>query len=213
MGEYVCYRSNVYAGMLIKKIDYSKIPSKAFPTEMLSSVKGEGHIPKSSKGVLLSNEEYEGIKKECRNLTEDTFLRDFLFVHTFSERFGNDLAYTNSSYGTSARSPRGKVDPNFIIDNSVRLDELLRFLGYKENLTQGDVNKIYRTLFCSQRILHGIMRKYGVKYDENDELTAKKSYMLPCSLEVIRCLDVISSRKHHKPSSAEPNYKIMKKKR
>lgn len=208
MGKDVCIRSNVYAGMLMRRPD-CVIEARDNFGEPLSSIMNNNG--RRRDGTALSEKEIIKIKRENEGLAAGTFVRGILFGLT-PEITGDDLVYTDSNYEVSKHTPLTETDDKFKIDTPINLDGLLRFLGYKENLNQRDINRIYRTLICSQRILHSIMKKYEIKYNKDGELIAGKEGA-PCSLETIRCLDVISSRKHNDPSINEPKYKTMEKKR
>lgn len=208
MEKYVATRSNLYAGRLMKKPECI-VKARDNLGETLSDImKNNG---KRRDGSLITDERIIQIIDVERCLNEGIFERGILFELT-PEITGNDLVYTDSSYEVSRHIPLIETDEHFKIDDPMNLDGLLRFLGYKENLTQKDIDKIYRTLICSQRILHRIMRRYKIEHGENGELIAGKEGS-PCSLEIIKCLEVISIRKHHEPSINEPNYKAMEKKR
>ena len=115
-------------------------------------------------GLLMLNEGFN-IDEICENLggyngfLKDKIVRGILFN---IDEFGNanDLVYDiGISYPVLNIS--SKANTNYYVNHCIKLDELLKHLGYNEFLKQSDVNKIYRKFVISDKWLHNNAELFG----------------------------------------------------
>lgn len=71
--------------------------------------------------------------------------------HLDNSGYANDLIYTTPTNYYIDGVSNGTNFSDFVIDNYVRLYELLRYLGCGEDLTLGYLNQIYRKFIASNK--------------------------------------------------------------
>lgn len=124
----------------------------------------------------------------------------------------NDLIYTTpTKYPIKDKYPKIDVESEFIIDHYVELEELLKYLKYGVDLTQGDLNKIYKTLIANNHWLKHNMKLFGWKKTSYGCHTNGGIETIP--MEVYRDLSFISCSNNGKPHIEEPGYSLIKKRK
>lgn len=191
MPKYVAKRSEVCGGQLLQSIGVSyKI------------------IDESGKELDEQDLENRGITKfsvSCGKIH-----RGMLF-NVNDNGLSNDLIYTTpTNYPIESIQPKIEiVESPFIIKNFVELEELLKFLNYGVDLTQHDLNQIYRKLIKSRRWLEKHRElfgwvKNGIGYSSGGiEILPKTIY---------DNLSEISIMEKGKPSKEEPCFEFIKRK-
>lgn len=125
----------------------------------------------------------------------------------------NDLIYTTpTNYPIRGIEPKTNVDSEFIIDNYVELEELLKYLKYGVDLTQRDLNQIYRKLITHKWWLEHHRELFGwKKLDNGMGYCNGETETIP--MKIYDNLSSISCTKNGKPYREEPGYVyIMKRK-
>ncbi len=192
MSKYVATRKDVCAGKLLK-ID---VPSfKIFDgnnNEVSQEQLAEQGIKFSAFGGLV-----------CRGM----------LFNVNEDGLANDLIYTTpTNYPIKNEKPNIDIESEFVITNYVELEELLKYLKYGIDLTQNDLNRIYRKLITHKWWLEHHMELFGWK-----KLASGGGY---CSggietipMEIYDNLRSISCSKNGKPHREEPSYSLIKKRK
>ena len=119
MSKYVCKREDVCAGKLFK----------------------ENNIYYEDGSKMDTNEpEKQGYKYDGK-----LYCRHILFnvgIHNFA----NDLVYKSPLYPIDGIYPTIDFDCEFLIEDMVNLEKVLKYMNYNESLTQEDINDIYKYL-------------------------------------------------------------------
>ncbi len=76
----------------------------------------------------------------------------------------NDLVYTTpTNYSIDGLGEVVLSKPvNFVLTNNIQLDELLKYLGFREDLTRNDINKIFNMLIKHKNWLMTHLDLFGV---------------------------------------------------
>lgn len=186
MKKYVASRKDVCAGQLLR-ICHPNIQMFGFDEENLVPINLE------ATGIKIS-------------ITSALVCRGMLF-NVDDVGLANDLVYTTPvNYPISGISEDKGSD--FIIEHYVELNEILKYLKYGDDLTQRDLNKIYKTLVCSNRWLRKNKNLFG--YDSLQNAFSSENEIL--DFDTYRELDWISSVSCSKPSVVERGYQYIKKK-
>jgi len=191
MKKYVISRKEVCAGRLLQPFDATiNVYDENENIIDDDKIKELGiPVPKVSAGVI------------CRGM----------LFNVNEDGLANDLIYrTPSKYPIEGIQPKIDVNTDFIITNYVELEELLKYLKYGVDLTQNDLNKIYRTLICNNRWLNHHMELFG--WIKNDiGYSSGGNYTISSS--IYDNLSSISCTKDGRPYKEEPGYKLIKRKR
>ena len=170
MGKYVCKRDGVCAGGLLIRWDNVCNDDKS-SLELLSD-KFLAFKYKSGRAMLF-------------NINDDGT--------------ANDLIYkTSINYPILDLSDN--IDKQFIINKYVCIDKLLKYLGYGVDLSQGDLNQIYKLLIVRNKWLKHNKQLFG--YEDAEEYLSKKIY------DNLEYVSLMSGRPHKE----EPGYKLIKRK-
>ncbi|MFA5407920.1 MAG: hypothetical protein WC343_04015 [Bacilli bacterium] len=121
----------------------------------------------------------------------------------------NDLIYTSSEYPIEGIQPKIDIKSNFIIQQYAELDELLKYVGYGVDLTQEDLDCIFKTLVTHRRWLTKHMELFGWIKDSTGYHTGDNEAILPMS--IYDSLHWISCSKGGEPYKGEPGYSFIKK--
>lgn len=189
MKKYVATRKDICAGQLIKNIGISY---KIFDA--------------SNNEVNEEDLAKQGIKNF--SISAGIICRGMLF-NVNEKGLANDLIYTTpTNYPIEGVQPKENVESEFIINNYVELEELLKYLKYGEDLTQNDLNQIYKKLITHKWWLEHHMELFGWKkmsigYGSGGIQTVPKS--------IYDNLSSISCCKNGKPYKEEPGYSLIKK--
>ena len=129
------------------------------------------------------------------------------------DRLANDLIYTTpTNYPIKGIRPKINVESEFIITDYVELEELLKYLKYGIDLTQNDLNHIYRKLITHNWWLKHHRELFGWKKLNNDMGYGSGGIeTIPSS--IYDNLSSISCFKDGKPYKEEPSYCLIKKRR
>ena len=160
-------------------------------------------------GILLIR--WDNVNNDYRTsaeLLKDKFIA-FKYKYGRVILFNNDLGKANDLiYNTPYHYPIvdlniGKeIDSKYIINDYVNLDDIIRYLGYNENLTQYDLNMIFNFLVKSNRWLKRNRKLFGNDSQNSEEYFSNNLYV---------CLKNIFSISS-KPHKEEPNYSLIRKK-
>lgn len=130
----------------------------------------------------------------------------------------NDLIYTTpTGYPIQNIEPKIEVESEFIIQNYVELEELLKYLNYGIDLTQNDLDQIFRKFITHNWWLKHHMELFGWRkfYRQN---TGEFSAYVSGGTQVIsksiyHNLYNISIYRNGKPHKEEPCYSLIKKRK
>lgn len=190
MAKYVATRKDVCAGRLLQTLGMSY---EIFD-ENHNEVTGE---KLAEQGINLS-------------VSCGLICRGMLF-NVNDNGLANDLIYTTpTNYLIEGINPKVNVPSDFIISNYVELEELLKYLKYGVDLTQNDLNQIYRKLITHNKWLKHHKELFGWKkvdigYDGSG------TQIIPMS--IYDNLSNISCCKNGTPYREEPGYKLIKKRK
>ena len=124
----------------------------------------------------------------------------------------NDLIYTTpTSYPIKDMNANVSVDGEFIIDSYVELEELLKYLKYGVDLTQDDLNKIYRKLITNRYWLNHNKELFGLIKCGYGQYFGGGTQILPS--EIYENLSHINCCTNGKPHEEEPGYSLIKRKK
>lgn len=194
MSKYVAKRKDVCAGELLKT---AKMSFKIFDSDnnevSQEKLKEEG-ISFSVFGGLI-----------CRGM----------LFNVNEDGLANDLIYTTpTNYPIIEKEPKIDVESEFVIDHYVELEELLKYMKYGVDLTQSDLNQIYRKFITHKWWLEHHKELFGW---QKPELGKGIGY---CSggietipMEIYGNLSSISCFNNGKPHREEPGYSLIKKRR
>ena len=88
---------------------------------------------------------------------------------------GDDLVYTVPiSYPIVGTEYSNNDNFNFLINNYVELDEILKYLKFNEDLTQKDLNKIYRQLITKKDWIKRNQHLFGYDIKRQEEQLFKE---------------------------------------
>ena len=187
MSKYVTKREDVYGGILTNNIEQNVIVLDSAGNELTKSKLREMGISDFSVS--------------CRSL-----LRSMLFNK--KNGLASDLVYSTPFLYRIQHVEPTLIDysaSGFEVINSTSLEEVLKYMGYNESLTQKDVNSIYRKLLVSSLWLNTHRKPFGFKIIDGMICSDGKG-QLP--IESYDLLDRISGLRH-KPSKEEPCYKLI----
>jgi len=189
MSKYVIKREDVCAGQLLK------------PIEMSCKIYDENHNEVS---------EQELIERGIPVLSASCGLicRGMLF-NVNEDGLANDLMYTTpTNYPIEGIKSKVHIASDFYIENYVELNELLKYLKYGVDLTQNDLNQIYRKLIIHRWWLNNHIELFGFKKISGGYCTGG-AQTLPMS--IYENLNSISCYKNGNPHKEEPGFSLIKK--
>lgn len=126
------------------------------------------------------------------------------------ENHAEDLVYTTPShYLIEGKSLTQDMYAPFQIENHVELEELLKYLKYGIDLTQKDIESIYKKLIIHRKWLQKHMELFGWKKIGYNMYTTGGIETIP--MEIQESLQHISSTENGKPHKSEPGYAYIKK--
>ncbi len=101
-------------------------------------------------------------------MNNSKFCRSMLF--TIDENnLANDLIYTtHGRYAVEGYEPLEENDEEFILKETINLNLILKYMGYENELSQKDLNKIFRKLIVSPWWLkrQNILYRHNLNYQE-----------------------------------------------
>lgn len=189
MSKYVVKREDVCAGQLLKVDEMSFKIFDGNNNEVSQEQLAEQGISFSVFGGLV-----------CRGM----------LFNVNEDKLANDLIYnTPTNYPIKGIEPKTDVKSEFVIDRYVELEELLKYLKYGVDLTQEDLNKIYRKLITHKWWLDRHMELFGWKKLGGGSYGSGGTQTVP--MEIYDNLSSISCSKNGKPHREEPGYSLIKK--
>lgn len=192
MSKYVAARKDVCAGELLKTGGMSFKIFDSNNNEVSQEQLAEQGISFSAFGGLV-----------CRGM----------LFNVNEDGLANDLIYTTpTNYPIKDREPKINVESEFVIDNYVELEELLKYLKYGVDLTQNDLNQIYRKLITHKWWLEHHMELFGWK-EMGNGMGYCSGGIETIPMEIYNNLSSISCSKNGKPHREEPGYSLIKKRR
>lgn len=189
MSKYVVKREEVCAGNLLK--------TDGLSFKILNSDKSNDEI--QEKGLKFSF--YNGL-----------ICRPMLFKVN-EEGLADDLIYTTPTNYPINGIKNNIENSNFIINDYVKLDELLKYLNYKEYLTQSDLLKIYRKLLTHEWWLEHHLELFGWKKSKLSSYCYVNDGKQVLPMEIYDNLRQISESGKSKPHNKEPHYELIKKRK
>lgn len=191
MPKYVCSRKDVCAGSLIKSFDLSyKIYDENDCEISEEELAKQGITNLSISGGIV-----------CRRM----------LFSVNNDDLTNDLIYdTPNNYPIEGISPRKEIQSKFIVQHYVELEELLKYLKFGENLTQKDLDKIYRKLLVRNWWLNHHQELFGYR-KTTIGYVSDGIQTLPTTM--YNQLSTISLAGNTKPHPEEPEYRLIKKRK
>ena len=191
MSKYVATRKDVCAGSLLKTCEMSYKIYDEFDNEVSEEkLAEEGITGFSVSGGLI-----------CRGM----------LFNVNENGLTNDLIYnTPTNYPIKGIKPNINISGEFIVENYVELEELLKYLKYGIDLTQNDLNQIYRKLITHRWWLEHNMELFGWK-KLNCGYGSGGIQTIP--MAIYDNLSSISCTKNGKPHKEEPGYSLIKKRK
>lgn len=194
MKKYVVKRKDVCAGSLLKTIEVSV---KAY--DILDN---EISIKQLSEQEITNISVFGGII--CRGM----------LFNVNENGLANDLIYTTpTNYFIEGIQPRIDVKSEFVIQDYVELDELLKYLNYGSDLTQKDLKRIYNMLVTDDFWLGRHMELFGWEKDRIGGHSYCTGMTETVPMRIYHGLSSISCSKNGKPHKEEPGYSLIKKRR
>ena len=192
MSKYVAKRKNVCAGELLKTGGMSFKIFDSNNNEVSQEQLAEQGISFSTFGGLV-----------CRGM----------LFNVNEDGLANDLIYTTpTNYPIKDREPKINVESEFIIDHYVELEELLKYLKYGVDLTQNDLNQIYRKFITHKWWIEHHRELFGwEKMGNGMGYCSGGTETIP--MEIYDNLSSISCTKNGKPHREEPGYSLIKKRK
>lgn len=195
MSKYVATRKDVCAGQLLKTI------SMTF--KVYDGNKNE-----------ISEDKFEELGIPEISVFGDLICRGMLF-NVNENGLANDLIYTTpTNYPIEGIEPKIDVESEFIIENYVELEELLKYLKYGVDLTQKDLNQIYRKIITHKWWLERHMELFGWKKMRDEKTGLSMGYgsdgIQTIPMNIYNNLSWIT--KNGKPHQEEPSYSLIKRK-
>ncbi len=134
-----------------------------------------------------------------------------MLLNVNEDGLANDLIYTTpTNYPIKDKEPKINVESEFVIDNYVELEELLKYLKYGIDLTQNDLHQIYRKLITHRWWLEHHIELFGFKKIGNG-MGYGSGGIETIPMEIYDNLSSISCYKNGKPYKEEPGYSLIKK--
>lgn len=190
MKKYVVERKNIYAGCLMKDLE-----AKCTVTDL--------------NGRKLSAEELKKDGIEFVSFSSGIVCRGMLF--SIDNNVSNDLIYTTpSNYSIDGLPTSAETPSKFYIKDWCSMEEILKYLGYGEELTQRELNQVFRRLICKRKWLENNMELFGWKKSKIGYTSGGKAVL---SMELYRKLSSISCTQDGSPYKEEPGFSMIKRKK
>lgn len=178
MKKYVVKRENVMIGIL----------KLVLPIETDSLITSRIYSMNDYRGRVSCN--FRGLLFENENET------------------AHDLIYTSPNYKLESKDYSLKEKPDFIVTDMLELKELLKYLHFGEDLTQNDMDKIFKMLLKHHSFLSKHYDLFGIVPNlTGGYIYDKDNALLP--IEMYHKLDFIRSF-GYKPQFGEPKTGLIK---
>lgn len=191
MSKYVATRKDICAGQLLKTGNMS-----------IKVYNGDNMVCENQFKEL-------GISKI--SVSGGLVCRGMLF-NVNENGLANDLIYTTpTNYPIEGVKSKIDIESEFIINHYVELEELLKYKKYSVDLTQFDLNQIYKEFITNNWWLNHHMELFGWKSFSNGSYGSGGTQTIP--MNIYDNLSWISCSKTGKPHQEEPNYSLIKKRK
>ncbi len=191
MKKYVAKRDNIYAGTLIKTF----VPKISIIDET-----GQEYQQEQFEELGISNLQIKG----------GLICRGMLFSIN-QNNMAEDLVYESPiDYNIEEIEPKLNLFDDFIVTEYAKLEELLKYLKYGEDLTQQDLDQIYHRFLVNGWWLKRHLELFGYKKVLNG-YTSAETETLP--QEIADSLTIINLNKLVKPQPEEPFHKLVYKRK
>lgn len=193
MKKYVIKRNEVCAGSLMMSCDTSLVA-----------------VTRSNQEIPEEDFEQYGIPKISFSCS--LICRGMLF-NVNENNLANDLIYTTpTKYDIAGiESDLNNKQSRYYIDKYIELDELLKYLKYGIDLTQNDLDKIYKKLIIHNHWLEHHKNLFGWRKSGNGFYVSGGKEII--SKHIYDCLSSISCSKNGTPHPEEPAYQLIKKRK
>ena len=192
MSKYVATRKDVCAGELLKTGGMSLKIFDVNNNEISQEQLAEQGINFSFFGGLV-----------CRGM----------LFNVNEDGLANDLIYTTpTNYPIKDIQPKINVESEFVIDHYVELEELLKYLKYGIDLTQNDLNQIYRKFITHKWWLEHHKELFGFEKMSNG-MGYCSGGIQTIPMKIYDNLSSISCTKNGTPHREEPGYSLIKKRK
>ncbi len=189
MKKYVAKRDNIYAGTLIKKI-----------TPQVSII--------DSNGQEFTESQFPELGITNFQISGGLICRGMLFKIN-DKNLAEDLIYESPvDYNIEGIKPELNLFDDFVITEYAKLEELLKYMKYSEDLTQEDLKEIYRRFLVHGWWLKRHLDLFGYKKGFHGYQSTEDE-ILP--REIADSLTTINLSKVVKPNPEEPFAKLIKK--
>ena len=109
----------------------------------------------------LSKEEQEKIHKYDRNICTKEIIRPILF-RIDKKNLAEDLVFDiNRHYPILEFNSHSQISSKYIVENIIKMEQLLKYLNYKEFLSHHEIKRIYRQLILSSKWLEQNRSLFG----------------------------------------------------
>lgn len=191
MSKYVALRKDVCGGQLLKTGNMA--------IKMYDGNNNELSQQKMIEQGISNIQCFSGLV--CRSMLFDVN----------EQGLANDLIYTTpTNYVIQGIQSKSNIESQFVINHYVELEELLKYLKYGVDLTQGDLNQIYKKLIVNRWWLNNHMELFGWIKDSCGHHSGGKVTM---PMKVYRNLSWISCSKNSNPHPEEPGFSLLKKRK
>lgn len=144
----------------------------------------------------LSGEEKNKIYKYDRNICYKEIIRPILF-RIDKKRLAEDLIYdVNMHYPILELNSHSQFTSMYIVENIIKMDQLLKYLNYKEFLSHHEIKKIYRQLVLSSKWLEQNRSLFGkVEIMPDVYIDSNKGEFSPDMYDKLMKIHLISNKK------------------
>ncbi len=198
MSKYVAKRKDVCAGSLL-------MPQAA-------TIKVYDEKNNEITEHMFEDSEFPKVSVSC-----NLICRGMLF-DVNENGLSNDLIYTTpTNYTIKGIEPKIDTKSDFIISNYVELEELLKYLKYGVDLTQKDLNQIYRKLIIHNWWLQHHSELFGFRkiYDQTsgEFMGYMNGGIQTIPMNIYEKLSSISCTKNGRPYKEEPGYSLIRRRK
>lgn len=219
MKKYVAKRKDVCAGMLLKTDEENLFINTQTDKEaanLFINAQTEAKLEKENiDNEYTINDEVSEDDLAKRNIINievfcASVCRGMLF-NVNENGLANDLIYTTpTNYPISGIEPKIDVDRKFIIDDYVELEELLKYLKYGVDLTQSDLNQIYKKFITRNWWLEHHLELFG--WEKLGQGSYGSGGIETIPKKIYDNLSSISCFENGNPNKEEPGYRYIMRK-
>ena len=191
MSKYVCKRKDVWSGILYKN---KNVPFGIFYRD--------GTEMRADEFIKKGFSPNYSAKIRCRQM----------LIKVNEEKMAEDLIYnTPTLYPIDGFASVNDSNSDFVIEEIINLEELLKYMEYNESLTQEDLGKIYKKLIVRKKWLEKNCNLFGYEKGRyNYYRMSEETPEIPS--DIFERIETKKTYGNGKPSKYEPDYKLIKKK-